>query len=110
LRQFLLVGLLIWDKNKPGELDAFAQCLGDEGLTFYGAFWCPACQDQKKLFGRSEKELPYVECSTPDGRAMIQECQDLGIEAYPTWEFTGGERETGVLSLSTLAERSGCEL
>ncbi|HEY4504811.1 MAG TPA: hypothetical protein VJI73_03495, partial [Candidatus Paceibacterota bacterium] len=37
----------------PGELDAFANCLKDRGAIFYGAFWCPHCANQKKLFGKS---------------------------------------------------------
>ena len=48
----------------PGKYDAFAQCLKDKGAVFYGAFWCPNCQEQKKLFDSSIKLLPYVECST----------------------------------------------
>ena len=54
-------------ERKPAKYDEFAQCLKDSGITFYGAFWCPHCQAQKKLFGRSAKLLPYVECSTTDG-------------------------------------------
>ena len=41
-----------------GKYDEFAQCLKDKGATFYGAFWCPHCQAQKKLFGTSVKFLP----------------------------------------------------
>jgi hypothetical protein len=105
-----LVGLLIWDKSRPGEYDAFAQCLTDKSAKFWGAFWCPNCQDQKELFGRSDRLLPYVECSTADGRGQLQICRDAGIEAYPTWEFADGSRQTGVLSLENLAERTDCTL
>ncbi len=94
----------------PGKLDAFAQCLTDSKTIFYGAFWCPNCIEQKAMFGRSVTKIPYLECSTRDGRAQIQECNDAGIDAYPTWEFPGGERVTGTLPLETLAEKSGCEL
>ena len=45
----------------PGQYDVFAQCLKDTGAVFYGAFWCPHCQSQKKLFGSSVKLLPYDE-------------------------------------------------
>ena len=41
--------------------DALATCLKDKGAVFYGAFWCPHCQAQKKEFGSSAKLLPYVE-------------------------------------------------
>lgn len=102
--------LLQKDSNKPGKLDTFAACLGDQGATFYGAFWCPHCGDQKKLFGTSTKLLPYVECSTPDSKGQTQVCIDAGIQSYPTWQFADGSRENGVLSLKTLSEKTSCPL
>lgn len=96
--------------RKTGELDGFTQCLKEKGAIFYGAFWCPHCQNQKKLFGSSEKYLPYIECSTPDGSAQIRECREKKIEGYPTWEFADGSRESGELSLDRLAEKTGCVL
>lgn len=95
---------------KSGEYDTFAQCLKDSGTVFYGAFWCPHCQNQKKMFGSSAKLLPYVECSTPDGQNKTQICIDKGIEGYPTWVFPDGSRLSGEVSLSTLAEKSSCIL
>src|SRR5262245_50308877 len=74
----------------PGTYDAFAQCLKDKGAVFYGAFWCPHCQAQKKLFGSSASLLPYVECSTLDGNAQTAVCTDKKIASYPTWEFADG--------------------
>ncbi|MEK9176664.1 MAG: hypothetical protein AAB923_00015, partial [Patescibacteria group bacterium] len=44
----------------PGSLDGFAQCLKDNGAVFCGAYWCPHCQNQKKLFGTSAALLPFV--------------------------------------------------
>ena len=105
---FIIFGIKA--SSQPGELDGFAQCLKNKKVTFYGAFWCPHCQNQKKLFGRSARLLPYVECSTPDGGSQLQICKDKKIEGYPTWEFADGSRESGELSLQTLAEKSGCEL
>ncbi|MEK9182474.1 MAG: hypothetical protein AAB809_00155 [Patescibacteria group bacterium] len=94
----------------PGKYDTFAQCLKDKGAVFYGAFWCPHCQAQKKLFGSSEKLLPYVECSTPNGNAQTQVCIDKGITGYPTWEFADGTRLNGEIPLTQLSEKTGCEL
>ena len=71
----------------PGKYDTFATCLKDKGANFYGAFWCPHCQAQKKLFGSSVKFLPYIECSTPDASSQTQICTDKKIESYPTWVF-----------------------
>lgn len=97
-------------QSKPGELDAFAQCLKTKEATFYGAFWCPHCQDQKKMFGKSQKFLPYIECSTPDGKGQTALCREKGIEGYPTWEFADGSRESGALSLERLSKKTGCPL
>lgn len=38
---------LVTTPGKSGKLDSFASCLKDSGVTFYGAFWCPHCRDQK---------------------------------------------------------------
>jgi hypothetical protein len=96
---------LIGASGKPGGLDAFAQCLREQRVRFYGAFWCPHCQQQKAMFGVSQRWLPYVECSTPDGRNQTAFCHNNGIQQYPTWEFPDGSRETRELSLSYLAEK-----
>lgn len=95
---------------EPGKYDTFAQCLQDKGATFFGAFWCPHCQAQKKLFGSSQKLLPYVECSTPDAKGQTQICIDKGVKSYPTWEFADGERLNGEIPLEKLAEKTGCML
>ncbi|HLP86455.1 MAG TPA: hypothetical protein VK153_01095 [Candidatus Paceibacterota bacterium] len=93
----------------PGKLDGFAQCIKNSGAEFYGAFWCPHCQEQKKEFGSSEKYLPYIECSNPDN-TQNQICIDKGIESYPTWIFSDGSKLTGKLSFETLAEKTQCVL
>lgn len=107
---FVVAGLMFRSDNAPGELDEFATCLGEKGAIFYGAFWCPSCQDQKKVFGNSQDKLPYVECSTPDGNSQLDVCRDAEITGYPTWEFGDGSREGGKVSLEVLAEKTGCEL
>lgn len=104
------VFLLARFQSTTGKYDSFAQCLKDKGAVFYGAFWCPHCQNQKAIFGKSAKLLPYVECSTPDGRKQLQICKDKNIENYPTWEFSDGSREVGEASLSHLSEKTGCQL
>jgi len=104
------IGLWIYSASQPGKYDTFAQCLKDKGAVFYGAFWCPHCQNQKAMFGKSAKLLPYVECSTADGRSQLQICKDKNIEGYPTWEFADGSRESGEVSLSRLSEKTGCQL
>jgi thiol-disulfide isomerase/thioredoxin len=108
----ILVGIFsfISENNTPGKYDAFAKCLKDKGAVFYGAFWCPHCQNQKVMFGSSEKFLPYVECSTPDGKGQVPLCSQKNITAYPTWEFADRSRESGEVPLNKLAEKTGCPL
>ena len=105
-----LVGGLIYYSSQPGALDELAKCLKEKGTTFYGAYWCPACNKQKLAFGSSAQYLPYAECSDPGTRNQNELCATAGIESYPTWEFSGGERIVGVLSPSDLAEKTGCVL
>ncbi len=94
----------------PANLDGFAKCLKDNGAEFYGTFWCPHCQDQKKLFGTAKSSLPYIECSTPDGKEQNQVCKDKKIEGYPTWIFKDGTQLSGKQSLQTLADKTQCVL
>lgn len=101
---------LIRTPGKAGAYDGFAQCIADSGATFYGTFWCPHCQNQKAMFGSSAKLLPYVECSTPDGKSQLPICTEAGIEGYPTWQFADGTRKGGVMELADLSETTGCPL
>jgi large repetitive protein len=101
---------LIRTPGKAGAYDEFAQCIADSGTKYYAAFWCPVCKNQEAMFGRSSQYMPKVECSTPDGRGQLQVCTDAEITAYPTWVFPDGTRQTGLLTLEVLAERTGCAL
>ena len=103
-------GLLFLQSSQPGALDEFAACLKDRDAIFYGTFWCPHCQNQKKMFGRSARLLPYIECSTPDGQSQLAICTEKDVQSYPTWTFADGSRETGEVALGTLAEKTGCSL
>lgn len=109
----LVFGVLYYLKNLdegPSVYDGFAQCLAEKGAKFYGAFWCPHCNDQKKLFGGAKKYLPYVECSTSDSQGQTQVCVDQKIESYPTWIFSDNSKLTGEVSLKILAEKTSCAL
>ena len=102
--------LLINQQRQPGKFDVFAQCLKEKNAVFYGTFWCSYCQSQKKMFGKSAKYLPYVECSTPDGRGQLTVCKDKKIEGYPAWELSDGSRLSGAIPLAQLSEKTGCQL
>lgn len=104
------VFLIVRNNNKPGKYDALAQCINTSGAKMYGAFWCPHCQATKAMFGKSAQYLPYVECSTPDGKGQLQVCTDKGVEGYPTWVFADGSRLTGEHTLQELADASKCPL
>lgn len=106
----LPMGYWAWYMSQPGKYDQFATCLADSGATFYGAFWCPHCQEQKAMFGKSEKLLPYVECSQPSGQGQLQVCIDAQVKTYPTWDFADGTRLTGTQQFATLAEKTSCPL
>lgn len=87
---------------------ALAEHLADQDVLFYGASWCPHCQEQKSLFGASASRLPYIECS-PAGPNTPQapSCNRAGVQSYPTWIINGRAYVGEVLSLAQLADASG---
>ena len=105
-----LIGYVVYEQTlAPSIYDGFAQCLSDKGAKFYGAWWCPHCILQKKLFGRAMKNVTYIECSDAN-KNMTQECKDAGVEGYPTWIFADGAKLQGEQSFKTLADKTACEL
>jgi len=106
----IFVGFGVWNRAQPGKYDGFAQCLADEGAIFYGAFWCPHCQEQKAMFGNSEDLLPYQECSTPSGQDQLAVCDEAGVTGYPTWKFANGTTLSGTQTLATLSAQTNCTL
>jgi len=100
------------EKTARGPEDPYvrglAERLADSGALFYGASWCPHCQEQKALFGASRDRLPYVECSPGGPRGPVaSSCASAGVESYPTWVFPDGSRVTAVMSLRELADHVG---
>ncbi len=89
-------------------LRGLAERVADSGAVFYGASWCPHCQEQKAMFGASQDRLPYVECSPGGPRGGVaSSCVSAGVSTYPTWVFPDGSRQTAVMSLRELADRVG---
>jgi uncharacterized membrane protein len=84
-----------------------AEHLDRSGFKFYGASWCPHCQEQKKMFGNAARYLPYVECS-PHGRNSPRAtvCELEQIRNYPTWTMEGRRIER-LLEVKALAAFSG---
>ncbi len=104
-------GFLAYKYNQtlPGKYDDFAKCITEQGAKMYGAFWCPHCNNQKQLFGKSVKYIEYIECSLPD-RQQTQICNNANIASYPTWEFKNKERQEGEITLEELSKKTGCKL
>ncbi|MBI2573395.1 hypothetical protein HYV86_06025 [Candidatus Woesearchaeota archaeon] len=90
--------------------DEFAQCLTDNKVVMYGAYWCGHCAEQKRMFSDSFEKVTYVECSLPDNAGQTQVCQMKNITGYPTWEFADGSRVSGKQEFETLSAKSGCLL
>jgi thiol-disulfide isomerase/thioredoxin len=114
-----IVAVLLQSKSSntpatPGKYDAFATCLKNKGALFYGAFWCPHCQEQEKLLEASRQTLEkiglYVECSTADANGQTQICKDKKIQSYPTWIFADGSQLNGTIPLQQLADKTSCVL
>jgi len=86
--------------------EGLARHLTASGVKMYGAYWCPACNSQKALFGQAAALLPYIECDarSPIGQPGV--CVSAQIRAFPTWDING-QRYEGVLSLEQLAEMTG---
>ncbi|MFW6340712.1 MAG: vitamin K epoxide reductase family protein [Wenzhouxiangella sp.] len=87
-------------------LRALARHLEQSGAVYYGAYWCPSCQQQSRAFGQASRHLPYVECS-PQGRTggVAFECVANDITSYPTWVI-GGRHFEELLEPEELARRS----
>ncbi|MGD9600410.1 MAG: vitamin K epoxide reductase family protein [Gammaproteobacteria bacterium] len=85
-----------------------AEHLSQIEARFYGAYWCPHCQQQKAMFGAAADRLPYVECSPHGGPGTPQatDCLTADIRTYPTWRIRGNSYGR-ILSLKELAALSG---
>ena len=58
--------------------------------SFYGAFWCGHCYDQKQELGQEAMAMiPYVECSRDGENSQAKLCKEKDIPGYPTWEING---------------------
>lgn len=88
------------------DLVQFAKDLAAAGVKYFGAAWCPFCTEQKELFADGGHYLPFIEVTNGD-RTLNSIGQAEQITTFPTWEFPDETRETGVLSLETLSQRSG---
>ena len=108
-----LLGIFVYWQNLPPPAhmyDALAKCISQTSTTFYGAFWCPHCAEQKTKFGTGAQYLPYIECSLPSGSGQTPVCIDHDIKNYPTWVLPDGSRLVGAQTPQTLAQKTGCAI
>ncbi|HLC55938.1 MAG TPA: hypothetical protein VJJ23_01765 [Candidatus Nanoarchaeia archaeon] len=121
-RQIIIVLLVIFTlflascsstKYTKESLDKLANCLADKNVKEYGAFWCPNCAKQQKMFGSSydiiKKRRVYVECDPRGEDPQSQLCLTKNVQKYPDWEFPDSSRLIGVQNLEYLAVKSNCD-
>lgn len=113
LLMFLVAGCSS-SKIDTEKTDALANCLADNDVKEYGAFWCANCAKQKKMFGSSfdiimERNV-YIECDPRGDNEQSAKCLEIGVERYPHWVFNNDIENPliGVQELSVLAEKAGC--
>ncbi|HET9407654.1 MAG TPA: hypothetical protein VFO39_10485 [Candidatus Sulfotelmatobacter sp.] len=91
--------------------DNFAKCLASKQVKMYGLYWCPHCLDQKDMFGKAFRYVPYQECAIPDSHEMADACKAAGAKNFPSWQFQpGGPLQEGVEPLDELSSKTGCSL
>ncbi len=108
----------ITDTSGEAEME-LAKHLNQIDAKMFGAFWCPHCADQKKLFGvQAIAEMPYIECAPEGPSPQLELCsQELGKASeklrpiigrdagFPTWKI-GDNYYSGQQSLTDLAQYS----
>lgn len=107
---FAALAVFLTACSGSGQYDEFAQCLTDEGVIYYGAYWCPNCQKQGQLFGSSKDLLNYVECAEDGNDSQYERCLLEGVDSFPRWRFSDGSELVGLQSLESLSEKSNCLL
>jgi len=106
----VIIGFVVLKNSTPSVHTSFAECLAENDVKMYGAWWCSHCENQKTIFGNAFDQIEYIECSDSGSRAINETCKDIGLKGYPTWEFSDGSRLAGEVTLEVLAEKTGCEL
>lgn len=98
-------GLQAEGEDAPNLVE-FAKALQQAGVKFFGADWCPVCNEQKKLFEDGAQFLPFIEMTNPD-RTRNATAVSENVTQYPTWAFPNGTRVTGLQTLQQLSTLSG---
>jgi parvulin-like peptidyl-prolyl isomerase len=89
---------------------SFVDCLVAKEAILYGASWDSSTKTQKGYFGSDVSKIKYVECGVErDYRAQTADCDEAGIQAYPTW-VVDGKKHLGIQSPEQLATLTGCKV
>ncbi len=90
--------------------DGFAKCLASTQTKMYGLYWCPHCAEQKAMFGKAFRYVPYVECAIKGSRELAPACSAAGVKLFPSWQFGSNPPVEGVFPLQELSDKTGCRL
>lgn len=93
----------------PGKYADVARCLTEKGVVFYGAYWCPHCQEQKTDFGDDFQFITYQECDDSGPNGSRKACLDAGISSFPSWSFPGQGILIGRNPIFVVAKLANCE-
>ncbi len=106
------------DNKDQTYIDNLLKYMSTQGMTMYGASWCPHCKAQKAAFGAAISDLKYVECSSDSTKPQAAECANVnytdttdgktytGIQGYPTWIYQG-KGYAGEKTITQLAQIIG---
>jgi len=85
---------------------ALAKHLHSIGAIMYGAYWCPYCEKQRKMFGQAAfAQIKYIECDPRSTSSRPDLCRKARVRSYPTWEING-RMYPGMRYLTDLANLS----
>ena len=106
------------DNKDQAYIDNLLKDMSAQGMTMYGASWCPHCQAQKAAFGSAISDLKYVECSADSSKPQADVCNNVtyvdatdgktynGVQGYPTWIYQG-KGYSGEKTITDLAKIVG---
>lgn len=106
----LVVGYAGWWYYVNHRYDGFASCLASRQAKMYGLYWCPHCAEQKAMFGKAFRYVPYVECAIKDSRELAPACKTAGVKLFPSWQFGAAPPIEGVFPMQELSDKTGCSL
>jgi parvulin-like peptidyl-prolyl isomerase len=98
------------EKTVTRNLENFSKCIASKGVVFYGVDWCESCNETKKLFGDSFKNIHYIDCADPENpQVQTEECNKANIKGYPTW-IINDQTYQGDQTVEELSKLTGCTI